>query len=67
MQTSSKAEKESPQLIVLSDDEVRQAITSREAIKVVSEAFVQLHTKEAQVCLLFCLHTQLSSRVRLNI
>lgn len=49
MQTSSKAEKESPQLIVLSDDDVRQAITSREAIKVVSEAFAQLHTKEAQV------------------
>lgn len=46
----SQAEKgSSQQLVLLDDDEVRQAITAREAIKVVGEAFVQLHTKDAQV------------------
>jgi hypothetical protein len=54
MSKISQSEKGSPhQLVVLSDDEVRQLITAREAIKVVGEAFSQLHTKDAQVrCLL---------------
>jgi hypothetical protein len=53
----SQAEKGSlQQLVLLDDDEVRQAITAREAIKVVGEAFVQLHTKDAQVRLSFPAH-----------